>query len=756
MALLRPALALTLMAGLAVPALVRASPLPVVDPTVAEQRDTEAVVMHGSDFPTWAVPGNVTAKLPFTDLMCVEQVSNDCDHNHYAAPDADTGAAAGVGPDVNKITGWRWQGGRFVEVPFQVDQVFTRYLDNSASSFAIYSGEDQHTTYQFDREGFRWTKGTCVATPEDPAHPVATDPVKGLDTDDELAFMAADTGAQAPSTAKRPHGTTAVQEVAVVDPLTQQTTYLYVMLGRTPAFTAANGYVHYQRDADADRFAFSQSSYSDYGNAAVGPYCDAQGNVIGTGRRRPIDTATITTDRYRFRYDGRWLMTDIRVKKDSDTTYGPDLVDRWKARAFQQDRESNTPCCGYEEEDTHWGGSSTLLGERSGPVRTIRETWGADSGTNVVRRETYYRGEMTQKTWLRVHVIPPLDGIYAQWDYNAGIMTRFRNPQQPDGVAVDGKNDETFGNLDDPCSPKYDNNDTGMLTQTYRNAYATAGVCAISPYHQSMDLADPTFGNPSVALQWGETSGPFGTIVDRMSTEARDVTPGGAAQSVSAQPYYRDDSCFDDATGSDPGVRRNLGGSNEPKTASNGTPRRCWTPQDGVPAAGNDQFFQGDIGAHGVHLLFQVDSDNARQTVPIDEIVTSQRQVFLPGDPGNVGEKYGRAFEKPLVAHATPVTYDEAPLATSLTWTGDTSTGDANRVRLAARLVDEDGHPVVGANVALTLDGKGVTVATGPDGTAETTVKVTGKPQPHTGRADYAGDAAHAPCSVTRQVTDSR
>jgi hypothetical protein len=48
-------------------------------------------------------------------------------------------------------------------------------------------------------------------------------------------------------------------------------------------------------------------------------------------------------------------------------------------------------------------------------------------------------------------------------------------------------------------------------------------------------------------------------------------------------------------------------------------------------------------------LLFQVDSDNARQTVPIDEIVVEHRQVFLPGNPGNVGEKYGRSFEKPLI-----------------------------------------------------------------------------------------------------------
>ena len=94
------------------------------------------------------------------------------------------------------------------------------------------------------------------------------------------------------------------------------------------------------QDADANTFEKSQSSYSDYGNAAVGPICDASGKVIGHERRRPKDTATVTTDRYRYRYDGRWLMTDVRISPDRGKTYGPDLVDRWKARAFQRSTRS--------------------------------------------------------------------------------------------------------------------------------------------------------------------------------------------------------------------------------------------------------------------------------------------------------------------------------------------------------------------------------------------------------------------------------
>jgi hypothetical protein len=243
-------------------------------------------------------------------------------------------------------------------------------------------------------------------------------------------------------------------------------------------------------------------------------------------------------------------------------------------------------------------------------------------------------------------------------------MSRYYNPNVPASVPVDGKNDTVFGNLDDPCNNNYnqDNLGTGIglpgtplngldPNQAYRQLYQQAMICKSGdPYHQSINLADPTFESANAALQWNETTGPFGTIVDRYQIDkATDVTPGGAPQSLFALPYYRDDSCFDDGTGTDPGPRVQPGSANEPRVTSRGAPRKCWTPADGIPKPGDDRYFQGDIGTHGLHLLFQLESDNARQTVPIDEIVSDQRMVMLPGQQGNVGEQYGRNFEKPLL-----------------------------------------------------------------------------------------------------------
>jgi hypothetical protein len=657
----------------------------------------EPMVLKGSDLAGWAVPANQTARLPLVDLFCWtggdgsvpdptsgggSDIGNlgdnsNCPHSHYAEPHVDTSkVAAPAGTEVDRLFGFRWDPyqKKFLKIPLQVDEVFTRYLNNEKSGFSLYSGEDQHTTYAYDREGFRFREdGTpedpCTARPDSPA---ATDPVKGLDANDELAFMVADAGPQAPVGAALPPGIEAIKEIVVKSSAT--TGYGYIGRAKPDGprytFSPTRSYVKYERDANADTYAFSQSSYDSYGAAPEGYYCDAEGNIVrnadGTpkiGQRRPRDGATITTNRYKYRYDGRWLMTKVQISPDKGKTYGEDLVDRWKARAFAQDPGSETPCCGYEEEETNWGGSSILLGEKVGPVRAIRETWGADSGTNVIRRETFYRDTMKQKTWLRVHVIPPLDGIYAQWDFNAGAVDTFYNAKNPAGVKIDGRNDELIGNFDDPCNPKFDDNDTSAFDQNYRSLYRELQFCEF-PYHLSIDAGDPSFADANAALGWSQVSGPSGTIVDRISFQPGEMPVGGAVQSLAAVPYYRDDSCFDDGTGSNPGPKLRPRSADEPAVAADGTARKCWEESDGKPND-SDHFYQGSIGTHGVHLLFLADSDNARQTVPVTEIIQDWSMVMLPGNPGNVGEKYGRQLEKPMVGIAAD-RVDLKPEVTSL------------------------------------------------------------------------------------------
>src|SRR3954469_16232416 len=205
---MRGALAVALALAAATPAAAQAPDL--YQPPA---RASEAVVLKASQLGNWSAPANQTAKVPLTDIFDCGLAAdrNTCAHNHYQQPEVDTGDKLGRGADVRRIAGFRWDAGRhrFVQIPFQVDEVFTRYLDNSASGFAAYSGQDQHTTYAYDREGWRYTESDpsnpCVAVPKDGVK-TTPDPVRGLDNNDELAFMASDAGPRAPEGAPAPAG----------------------------------------------------------------------------------------------------------------------------------------------------------------------------------------------------------------------------------------------------------------------------------------------------------------------------------------------------------------------------------------------------------------------------------------------------------------------------------------------------------------------------------------------------------------------
>ena len=753
---------------------------PGVPLTANPVRSVEPVVLTGSQFPTWSAGPEFTFHEPMSPLNSStvgqqasepSQLQSACyDPNaNYGTP-ASPDPAAGdhncyqpsrlplrtlpvtKGVDPRHLLGYRWDGKRFTQIPFQVDQVFTRYLSNNASGFAFYSGVDRQTDYAYDREGFRFLANPPAA---DPAHPTsavcAAIPYKGaagsfydgqpttpspngfhLVDKDELAFMARDAGNQAPSGAAMPAGIMDSYAVTVVDPDTGGRGYVYVALtgakGPAPKFTAANSpYVHYQRDADAGMFVYSQSSYGNYGAAPQGWYCNPDGTLAVdaktgkalVGQRRPKDTAWVTTPRYAFRYDGRWLMTEIHISAHDNGfidrqgvlhNYGPNVVDRWKARAFQQSPGGKTPCCGYEEEATNWGGSSQLLGEKVGPVRVVRATWGADSSTNNIRREVFYANQVRYQDALRVHVIPPLDGIYVQRDMAAGIMDTYYNPYQKGGVPVLGINEEVFGNVHAGfgqgglCYSSQDQLGSTLQSLTGKPsiqvpAPGNSDPCNNNDVHGDFDFFDPTFSGPPGELSWEQLTGSYGTLVERWTGQVS--SPGGVVIGAATSfPYYRDDSCFDDGTGTDPGPKLALRSKNEPKywwvdpttgiKVSNFNPppgvqlnlRRCWNHHaDGTPynikgtqsydatkpaespepppnptfsPQGDIRYYQGDIGTHGLHVMLIADSDNAQMTVPVDEIDSEQVQVMLPGRQANVGEAYGRSFEKPLVATAAP------------------------------------------------------------------------------------------------------
>ena len=672
----------TLLALLLVPAAAHAA----VDLTVpAPARDTEPVILTGKDLGDWAAPANQTAKLPLMDLVeCpvgVEPGAHRARHRRRRRrrrpPASSCNEAATTATPSPRSTpaprsararpstaslAFRWDekgfAGRWQEIPIQVDEQFTRYLDNSASGFSPYSGQDQHTTYAYDREGFRWRA-------EDPVEPVrrAARLARSPPTRSPASTRTTRSPSWPPTPARRrraaarsPKGITDLADRARRPERRDRRPQPEVPLRRahrrqraSPPSTARTATSSYKRDANADIYELSESSYDNYGNAPVGMTCDANGNPTGKeGRRRPRDYATISTDRYRFRYDGRWLMTKVEISPDSGKTYGPDLVDRWKARAFAQDPGSETPCCGFEEEDTNWGGSSTLLGEKVGPVRAIRETWGADSGTNVIRRETFYRKrDAPEDVAARARHPAARRHLRA-----VGLQRRARRPSSTTrtsrkGVDIDGRNDEVLGNLDDPCQDKYDAannpNDTSAFDQQYRSLYEMFQFCRLP--------VPPLGGHPGPdPLRAGRHA-----RLDRRSpastARSSTATTRSTCRSRRAARCRASSRCPTTATtrASTTGPAATRARRSTCARATRRTRRRTGTTRAlleavGRPArAGSDHFYQGSIATHGLHILLIADSDNARQTVPLTEMVAEQRMVMLPGmRDGKAGEQYGR------------------------------------------------------------------------------------------------------------------
>src|SRR5262249_3227407 len=137
---------------------------------------------------------------------------------------------------------------------------------------------------------------------------------------------------------------------------------------------------------------------------------------------------------------------------------------------------------------------------------------------------------------VRVHPIPP-DGLYTSWDYNRGVAAKYYNRIKPDGVDIDGVNDDQ-GNVD------------GAGGQSF-----------------FFDAPDPTFSPPAATLEWAQVSGPndCGSLV--YIVEIKGAT---SVEHPAVVPYYRDDGCLDDGTGDNPVQRPWPGESSSDSRVRNG------------------------------------------------------------------------------------------------------------------------------------------------------------------------------------------
>lgn len=644
------ALAVSLLAAPAATARDR-GPQPLV------ARDAEVVVLTGADVPAWsrAAATGVPAAHPSGFPKPVGDGVRSAHHGTLVVP---PDARAGV--DVNRVAAYRWTAKGWRQVPVQIDERYPYFLANARSSFAPYSGVDEELTYAWDVEAWKKVAGECSSRyPESLAEAQALasagvitpglgetlqdylgakpDPVPGLDDDDEIVFMASDAGARAPLRQAGPKHSLAGtrQEVALADPAGGAVTYVYLFETKDGSeFDADNGYVRYERAADADewldRYSFRRddpeklgTSNTGYGPNLRGTVCRtavdegypavADGVARASTDRFPRDGVTVRTAAYQWTATGRWMVRGMQVAKpENPGAYGPDLIDRWKGRAFQQSPDSFISLVGFEDEQVNWEANAALLGERRGPVRAIREVWGADSGTNVTKTEYFYRDAVAYRYHVRVHPIPP-DGLYTSWDYNTGVAERYYNALRPDGVAIDGVNDD-IGNID--------------KTPDGRPAF--------------FDAPDPTFDVPSAFMRWEQVSGKgdAGSLV--YIFENKGLT---SFTNPAVVPYYRDDKCLDDGTGDAPVPRPWPGEASSDQRVKDGYAALAGKPYNELTCDER----QGAWGSHGLHFLATHDTDNTGVGKPVNEVDGQQWQFAVPtSEPTNVGERYGNVVRVPL------------------------------------------------------------------------------------------------------------
>lgn len=626
-------------------------------PSDLPNRNVEAIVLTGAQLPGWSGPAADGFAKPYPngaseDPPYPEKIGErDAHAGTLITPPAE--AWSDINPD--EVVAYSMVEGAWKEIPVQVDERFPYFLANPNSGFGFYSGTDKELTYEWDVESWKKTAGQCLAQyPE--GESAMEDPVLTLDNDDEIVFMASDAGAQATGA---PEGITGPrQEITITDPLSP-TAERYVYLFTRPGgstFSGENGYVSYARDADADDW-IDQGSFADsdpeklgssntgYGPNISGTVCDFARDpdtgdyvvdpdtgeriftqVRNASDRFPRDGVTVTTDTYAWRATGRWMVRNIHITKpDTMREYGRDLVDRWKGRAFQQAPDSAISVVGFEDEQVNWEANSALLGEITGPVRAIREIWGADSGTNVTKTETFYRDAITYRYRVRVHPIPP-DGLYTSWDYNHDAVSTYYNETKTDGVTIDGQNDD-IGHVDEgPTGPAY------------------------------FDAADPTFTKPTSFLNWEQVSGneDNGSLVYMF-----EMKNANSLVNPLVVPYYRDDACLDDGTGDNPSPRPWPGEAQTDSRLAEYRTRPCY----GDPSLGSQYsntadpaigYKQGCFGCHGIHYFVTGDTDNAMAPVPVTEIDGQQWQWMVPtAAPANVGDAYANTVKVPLIATAT-------------------------------------------------------------------------------------------------------
>jgi hypothetical protein len=328
-----------------------------------------------------------------------------------------------VGATPQRIVGFAWDGDAWHQVPVQVDE---RDLVNPGVIYHLPTSS--YPTLFGTTTSYKVPVYTPPPTSSAGYTSVGTytpsDSNAAFDANDELSFLANDTGKQAGATVAAPAGVVASsrEEVTARDPLApNQVGYLYLFNSATlTGGSAGTSGVTYTFSLDSGDY---KTTYK-----------------MGAGSLSPNNTwgfnpehSSVVTPNYTQQFGDRWANNGLSVTTGGST--GTDILDRTHYYA--------TAGC-VRTEDTFDGaaanpGEGAFVVNLSGPVRAIRSYIGANSYKWTVNTDIFYPDRQDTITELRGHA--GLPGYGSADDYVTGTTgLRYSDPSNT-GVVIDGSTD---------------------------------------------------------------------------------------------------------------------------------------------------------------------------------------------------------------------------------------------------------------------------------------------------------------------------
>ncbi len=339
---------------------------------------------------------------------------------------ADATAFANALPE--NIVAFRYTGAAWEQIPVQIDE--RKVASYGTDVFNGVTGGYVSASHAAFTQTVYCDTSTFVGADTNPC----------VDADDEIVFMARDTGVQAPEGTAWPDGVKKIRsmEIAVNDPLDANSAGYVYLFERTAdsglVSDAGKAYVSYE---------FKLASGQTYKEAY--PFVKAK-NAAQVGR--PEDS-TITTENYTYHFEDRWADDGLSITAGNAT--GVDILDRNKVSVMPS---SEVPALaqmfldydmsGSRTEDTFDGftndpAEGAFICNINGPVRAIRAFIGANSGPMTQRSYYAYDSRLDTVTNLRVHAMPSLMS-FMDYSPEASGMTYYRD-DATGGVTVDGVRD---------------------------------------------------------------------------------------------------------------------------------------------------------------------------------------------------------------------------------------------------------------------------------------------------------------------------